>query len=123
MKTYLPIFLSYVTKNPKSFIFSFLRANFPILLFEKAQGKPIYMDYIESFKSFRIDFFILLDQTVLNIQFSNCNQWKQSTNKLFEDFKKRDYGILIYHYEIKSIKNVEKIKKETLPFLNLLDVT
>lgn len=121
MQTYLPIFLSYVTKNPKNFICSFLKANFPISLFEKIKNQPIYIHYLESLENFRIDFFVPINQTIINIQFSNSNVWKQTTNQLFKDFKQNHYHTILYHYTIQSIQDVEKIKKETLPFLNLMN--
>lgn len=121
MQTYLPTFLSYVTKNPKNFLLSFLKARFPILFFEKAKIQPIYIDYMESCENFRIDFFIPIDQTIINIQFSNSHIWKQTTNNLLKDFQNDHYGVLMYHYKVQSMEDVLHIKKETFPFLNELE--
>lgn len=121
MQNYVPTFLSYVTKNPKHFLLSFLKAKFPILFFEKAKAQPIYVYYLESCESFRIDFFIPIDHTILNIQFSNSYVWKKATNKMLKDFQKDHYGVLMYHYNVQSMKDVNHIKKETFPFLNELE--
>lgn len=112
MNCYLKELLSLITTNTKAFLYSFIKTNISYQLATKVIHQKIYIDFLQTKNHYRIDFFIPYQKSIINIQFSNKRTWQQTTNHLMKDFQKEHDNIIIYHYQINSLKDVEKIKKK-----------
>lgn len=111
MNHYFNELLSFIVKNPKAFLYHFLKKNISYNLAIKLIQQNIHISFLENEEYYRIDLFIPYQNKIFDIQFSNTDLWRNTTDKFLKNFENNYQNLIIFSYKIQSLKDVEKIKR------------